>query len=407
MGRRKLLIDSKAYEALKNTCQIMNVSVESFVEMLGRQCHLPPDESGLISYRQSLNETPASWFHLRQNMRKILNGKSVKFLRDKARSMPSNRPALIICNGPSLTDEKIEMIKHSDFQHRGGVIFCVDSAAKRCLNGGLYPTFVVHVDNHIYAKEFYKGVMTSELNKRLCYIVPTDMHPEVLEDIRGEIFWYNIAVPDFPNMNKNAYLQFMFPELPLMDTGGNVGTFAIILANYPKCNPVGMIGFDLSWREEVRPEETENFYLDVIDSGGHPIFDDNGLVVDINWPCGTANCPNDLVFTGDCDFPKTGKKEDLLCRDELYNQYVTVKDQFGNNRLIEKIYDLYIQILEQRMLMLHKQFPEYEVYNCSEEGLAYVKFMKQCPLMEFFETETTRPREVVHKDNIGDDEIYG
>ena len=407
MGRRKLLIDSKAYEALKNTCQIMNVSVESFVEMLGRQCHLPPDESGLISYRQSLNETPASWFHLRQNMRKILNGKSVKFLRDKARSMPSNRPALIICNGPSLTDEKIEMIKHSDFQHRGGVIFCVDSAAKRCLNGGLYPTFVVHVDNHIYAKEFYKGVMTSELNKRLCYIVPTDMHPEVLEDIRGEIFWYNIAVPDFPNMNKNAYLQFMFPELPLMDTGGNVGTFAIILANYLKCNPVGMIGFDLSWREEVRPEETENFYLDVIDSGGHPIFDDNGLVVDINWPCGTANCPNDLVFTGDCDFPKTGKKEDLLCRDELYNQYVVVKDQFGNNRLIEKIYDLYIQILEQRMLMLHEKYPEFEVYNCSEEGLAYVKFMKQCPLMEFFETESTRPRDMVHHEMTGDDELYG
>jgi hypothetical protein len=389
-GMKAINVADSAFADLENTANIMNISVNEFVEMLASSAKLPEGESGLISYRQSLNETPLSWFHIRQNMPRILNGKPLKLLHDKAKAFPHLRPALIIANGPSLTDERIQMIKHADFQHRGGVILCVDSAAKRVLNAGIYPHFIVHLDNRIYAREFYKGVMLSEINKRLYYIMPIDMHPEVVAMARGEIHWFNIASPDFPNMNKNAYLQFMFPEIPCMDSGGNVGTFGIILAKYLQCNPVALIGFDLSWREGMKPEDSENFYLDVIDSGGQPVFDDNGRVEDIIWPCDTSKCPNDLVFDGECSFPGTRNPDDRLCPKELYGQYVTVEDKFGNKRVVEKIYDMYIQILEQRMRYLQKEYPEFQVYNCSEEGLAYVDGMKECSLMEFFEEWSTK-----------------
>lgn len=400
MAMKTVEIDEKLHEELVNTSGIMNISVEQLVAMFADVTRLPPGESGLISYRQSLNETPLAWFHIRQNIRQILNGKPLKLLQDKAKSFPTLRPALVVCNGPSLTDEKIKLIKHSDFQHRGGVIFCVDSAVRRLLNGGIYPHFVVHLDNHIYAREFYKGVMESDINKRLNYIVPIDMHPEVLEKCRGEIYWFNIACPDFPNMNKNAFLTFMFPEIPTLDSGGNVGTFTMMLANYLQCNPIAMVGFDLSWRVGVKPEDTENFYLDVLDSGGQPVFDDEGRVKDIIWPCGTDKCPNDLCFKGECRWPETKRDEDRQCPKELYGQYVTVKDRFGNDRMVEKIYDLYIQILEQRVAYLKKEHPELHIYNCSGEGLAYTEGMEICDLKDWFLEWSTRrlvrtPKEMV------------
>jgi len=383
-------IEEKLFEELVNTSQVMNISVSQLVSMFADCVRLPPGESGLISYRQSLNETPMTWYHIRQNIREVLNGKPLKLLQDKAKSFPHLRPALVICNGPSLTKEKIELIKYSDFQHRGGVIFCVDSAAKRVLNSGIYPHFIVHLDNRIYAREFYKGVMKSHLNRRLNYIMPIDMHPEVVELCRGEKYWYNTACPDFPNMNKNAYLTFMFPEIPTLDSGGNVGTFTMMLANYLQCNPIAMVGFDLSMRGGTKPEDTENFYLDVLDSGGSPVFDDDGRVENIIWPCGTDKCPNEQCFKGECQWDKTKKDEDRMCVTELYGQYATVKDPFGNDRVVEKIYDMYIQILEQRVGYLKKLHPDLRFFNCSGEGLAYVDGMERCSLQEWFTEWSTK-----------------
>ncbi len=389
-NRVMISISEKAFKELDNTSGILGVSVNNFVETLATMCTLAPGESGLISYRQAMNETPLQWYHIRQNIRNILNGKPLKLLRDKARSHPTMRPCLIIANGPSLTKEKLEMIKNFDFQRLGGMIFCVDSAARKVLEAGVYPHFIVHLDNRIYAREFFKGVMASDLNRRLNYIAPIDMHPEVVELMRGEIYWYNIAGPDFPAMNKNPYLQFMFPEIPTMDSAGNVGVFTILLANYLNCNPIGIVGLDLSYREGTKPEDTENYYLDVLDSGGQPVFGEDGLVKDIIWPCEESRCPNESIFKGECKYHETRDRKDQMCAQEMRKQYAVVKDIFGNNRMVDKIFDMYLEILESRIKYMKKKNPDLLMFNCSGEGLAYCKGLEAVGLKEYFETWCTK-----------------
>lgn len=385
--KRSVEIGAGAYEKYENTATIQHLSVETFIEVLSELIMLPPGEAGLLCYRQALHEAPTDWWQIRQNIRRIVNGKSVDGIRTMAEAIPRKRVALVICNGPSLSAEQLELIKKSSFRQRDWPVFCVDSAAAKVLKEGIVPDYIIHLDNAIYAREFYKDpVMQSDLNRRLKYIVPIDMHPEVLEHIRGEIYWFNIAAPEFPTVNKNLYLKFMFPEIPLLDSGGNVGMFSIILAEYLHCDTVCVVGMDFSMPEGTRPEDCENYHLDVLDCGGQPHFGDDGKVAWAEWPCGTERCPNNAVFDGLCTYNDVEHdRGECLCEKELKSQYVYVKDPYGNTRMIEKVYDTYVQILENRMKALKARNKDFRLVNCTGAGLAYVDGVERKGLEEFFQ----------------------
>ena len=377
---KEISISDEAYAWLENTASVNHMEVPAFVEMIGNHFQLPEGQHGMIMHRQVLRRMPEDLVNLRHNLGHILNCKSVALIEAVEAAVQGSKAALVIANGPSLSDEQLETFKASEFRQRGGLTLCVDSALKRVLRVGIVPDFVVLLDNQLFAKEFFTDPVVDKYNKRLKYIVPTDMHPEVVELLRGELYFYQSARPPYPSINLNMYLNYMFPDIPMLDSGGNVGVFSIILAYYLKKDWIATIGLDFSWPGHTKHEETENFFLDVLDHGGSVIYGPNGEYQCVQWPCGTDRC-----LSPTCAKRRETEPEYSECQQALDSQFVHVTDPFGNDRVIDCIYDLYVDLLTERVKNMQKERPEQRFFNCSGAGLAYPEGMERISLQDYFD----------------------
>ncbi|MBU1067547.1 DUF115 domain-containing protein, partial [Patescibacteria group bacterium] len=337
-------------------------------------------QNGLMMHRQIQRKVPDSLANIRKNMPRFLNCKSVNLIKEIEREIQASKAALIIANGPSLSDEQLELIKNSEFRTRGGLTLCVDSALRRVLRAGIIPDFVVLLDTAIYAKEFFQDEVFERYNKRLNYIVPFDMHPEVLAMLQGELYFFRPVWPPYPSINLTAYMNYMFPDMPEIDSGGNVGTFSMILAYHLGKEWVAVVGLDFSQPGHVKPWETENFFLDVLDHGGNIIYGPKGEYLGVQWPCGLERCPSP-----ECVERRKVEPDHQECQEALDSQFVHVTDPFGNDRMIDAIYDMYVDLLAVRVSNMKELRKEQRFFNCTGAGLAYVDGMERVTLKEYFD----------------------
>ncbi len=145
-------------------------------------------------------------------------------------------PAIIVSAGPSLVDD-LDVLREA----KGRIpIFCVGTAYKALIRGGIRPDFVVVVDAKEKVIEQIEGVDTKDV-----YLFAADfVNHQVVEMFYPRVFFF--SSPDNPfSMLLPASQRRKGKVYP----GGSVAHAAIDIAVKMGFNPIIMIGQDLSYRD--------------------------------------------------------------------------------------------------------------------------------------------------------------
>lgn len=192
--------------------------------------------------------------NIKTNLQEIWNGKSI-FTLPRIDS-----GAIAIGAGHSLTKEKIRLLKNYN-----GKIFCCDRAFSMLIKEEIVPDFVVCLESNLHPNyEFLIGNGLDKYHKSVKGLFLTATHPKVLDNWKGEKYFFSGVVPE-DVYNGNEFLRILlkppdemikesFVEIPLLWSGGNVGSSCWYLASVLGANPVGLLGLDFS---ERMPKELE------------------------------------------------------------------------------------------------------------------------------------------------------
>lgn len=366
MTELDLGLDEETLAKLRDMEKFYELPAKDLLKQFVRDYHVENGNLAVVMYKHMASQAPLILEQIRQNWRHIENGKSVNLYKEMELQQWKSDLALIIANGPSLSDQQLRALSVSDFRARGGKIICVDSALRRVLRAGIIPDIVLLLDRQQCANVFFDDPVVREYDRRLNYFLPIDIHPEVRDMLRGERWWYVAAYLENPTKNLTAYLRGLLPQLPILPPSGNVGVFGLMVAWFLKKRRIGFIGLDLGWPASTEPWETDNFDLEVRDLGGVPVYDDKGVFQKVLWPCESSGCPDARVFKGACR--GTGSMD--MCQREFDSQYPHVKDHWGNMRLTNKVYDLYRDILQDHVDQATRMDPGTRFINCTGAGLA-------------------------------------
>jgi hypothetical protein len=163
----------------------------------------------------------------------------------------SGMPALVVGAGPSA--------KEADYKFLEGwpniVIFCTNKSLSYLLRDGIEPDYVMV----LHSTDEIKGtILTPEVAKYMeetqtgriysRFIIPSTIDSEVLKEIRcvgmeEKELWFNPAIPEESASNIDTFMSRM-NGLRIIDTGGNVGVFAMNMAMEMSEGDIGMIGLE-------------------------------------------------------------------------------------------------------------------------------------------------------------------
>lgn len=216
--------------------------------------HIPSNELSDSITEETLEQFGQLWMeNIAQNMGVILSSKSVKELQKH-----TNRSAIVIAAGPSLKKKNhLEMLRKSDFK---GIIIAVDRMLITLLKEGIIPDYVINADGHRdNILKFFDDPIVDEHANQIKAIFATLAPPNAIKRFKGEKYFYNAMIDDPKAKNSiTKYLRFLTKK-PNLNTTGNVGGFGVIFGYYLKCNPIGMIGLNLSYPAETPFDETYSY----------------------------------------------------------------------------------------------------------------------------------------------------
>lgn len=208
------------------------------------------------------------------NLKNIWNGKNVKELSQNTTSKSCS--GLVIGRGPSIRKHNhLELLSTSKFK---GPIICSDAGLPSVLEAGVtpekYDLYVLTIDAQEIQKYGYEHDLSKKYGNGIKCILSTTSHPKVFEAVKNagmDIYWVH-TLTDY-NSNKNSFnrIQGIMTKaldnekrIPAIQTGGNVGTAAWILAwSILKCSHVGMIGIDHGY-------DANTPWNEIYIHGGHP-----------------------------------------------------------------------------------------------------------------------------------------
>jgi len=147
-----------------------------------------------------------------------------------------NIPCIVVGAGPSL-DKNIRYLRKACER---AVILCCDAALKPLLSHGIVPNFVLVLDPQEEIARFLSNVP----QKGITLVVPTIVHPSILELWKEDILFFNKFAPDIPTL---VEIQKMVPEIGILTPGGTVLSVTYDLAFQAGCNPILFAGQDLSY----------------------------------------------------------------------------------------------------------------------------------------------------------------
>jgi hypothetical protein len=183
--------------------------------------------------------------NVKMNLNELWNGKSVF-------SLPRiDSSAIAIGAGHSLTEDKIKLLK--DYK---GTLFCCDRAFSMLIEEDIIPDFVVCLESNLHPNyEFLIGKGLNKFHKKVKGLFIACTHPKILKDWKGEKYFFGGIVPH-DVYNGNEFLKILlkppmkeeFVEIPLLWSGGNVGSSSWYLASVLGANPIGLLGLDFSER---------------------------------------------------------------------------------------------------------------------------------------------------------------
>ena len=143
-------------------------------------------------------------FHSNRNA--IEQNPGVIALKNKFR----NLPCIVVGAGPSL-DKNICFLRRA--QNKAVIISC-DAALKPLMGHRIVPDFVVCLDPQEDISRFLVNVP----HKGITLVVPSIVHPHIIELWEDKILFYNKFAPDIPTL---VEIQKMVSQYRRIDTGRN------------------------------------------------------------------------------------------------------------------------------------------------------------------------------------------
>jgi len=194
----------------------------------------------------------------------------------------SGYAAIVVGAGPSITDAQMEALKGYK-----GMVFGTNKSMTRLLEHGIRPDVVcvLHTTNEIlphFSTEAIAKAMSNDISgmTQWTWCLTTCLHPDVIKAARqvsgnmSHEYWCNPAIPEEQLENVGHFMEIM-SGLPCIDTGGNVGIFAMLCAAQFGCNPIGLLGMEhaffldkkwtveqaLGYRIEWNPEDDQTYAI--------------------------------------------------------------------------------------------------------------------------------------------------
>ncbi|MFQ3619406.1 MAG: 6-hydroxymethylpterin diphosphokinase MptE-like protein, partial [Spirochaetales bacterium] len=217
--------------------------------------------------------------NLSQNLPRFLQWGGIEPLEKRFCKLP----ALILAAGPSL-DPVLPYLKKLWERF---LIIAVDTSLAACLRTGVEPDFVVVMDPQYWNTRHLDRLSCK--NTRL--VSEPSTHPSIFRKIQTKTY---LAGSIFP---LGKYLEKHLGRRSALGAGGSVATSAWDLARFLGCNPLVLVGLDLSFPQKrthfrgsffeervfslctrLKPEET--FFFSYLQDGGpHWVPSNNGSKV--------------------------------------------------------------------------------------------------------------------------------
>lgn len=166
------------------------------------------------------------------NRNAIQRNPGVVAIKNKFRDIP----CIVVGAGPSL-DKNIRYLHQACEK---AVIICCDAALKPLLSHGIVPNFVVVLDPQEEIARFLSNVS----HRGITLVVPSIVHPNILELWQGDVLFFNKFAPDIPTL---VEIQKMVPQIGVLTPGGTVLSVTYDLAFQAGGNPILFVGQDLSY----------------------------------------------------------------------------------------------------------------------------------------------------------------
>ena len=97
------------------------------------------------------------------------------------------------------------------------------------------------------------------INTALCTSAPENVVKRLIK-IKSKIFWWNPYLDDEDIKGSLSEKLYKINNLPLINSGGNVGTACwMIASNVLNCKNIAMIGMDFSYYENTKLEQTQYY----------------------------------------------------------------------------------------------------------------------------------------------------
>ena len=192
-----------------------------------------------------------------ENFRKNLDKLPYTHDRNWMEHLGTSLPILVVGAGPSAKGADYSILNTPP--SHDPTVFCTNKSLSYLLRDGVEPdvVFVLHSTDEIkgtiktdevidYLKE--KKSKTGENGLDSHFVIPSTIDSEVLGEIREvnlirKELWFNPSVPDENIRNLDVFMGKM-NGLRTIDTGGNVGTFALNMAMEMGRGSIGMIGLE-------------------------------------------------------------------------------------------------------------------------------------------------------------------
>jgi hypothetical protein len=276
------------------------------------------------------------------NLPYIIRHRGVAELKD----LYKNKPAILVSTGPSLS-KNIHRLK--DIQDKV-IIIAVAQALRVLLAYDITPDFICTVDFGKVNIDHFKGLMGSTVP----LIALNRTYAPILKQWQGPKFIVGTPVPGYSNTTVGV-----IEKKGSIEQGGSVAHLCLGAAINLGCNPIGIIGQDLSY------PNNEDSHIRTVDAGGH-IEVENGI---IQW----------IV-----DDPRSELKGKKKIKKYSHGPAQYVPGYFGDMVLTNLGLASFITSFNNIMKHYDNDF-----YNCTEGG-AKLSNCKQMTLKKYLKTFCTK-----------------
>lgn len=256
-SKTRVPIKNEDLKALKQLCKKSDVSLDGLFQRLILYPNLTeqllqfpseitiPMVVDMATVQQKLPE----WMNnIRENFEAIKTGKD-------AHGIPGvkNTPALIIGAGPSIYKQKhLDLLAQKGFN---GLIIATDCILKECLEHGIIPDYVVCLDASEKILDYFNHDIVDKYASKITAVMCIAVHPSVVKRWKGGICWYDNYMDEryIPNV---SHILSLLVKTKQFATAGHVSSLGWALASSIGCNPIVLIGLDLSYPASMPVKES-------------------------------------------------------------------------------------------------------------------------------------------------------